>query len=377
VLVVVFVGFLGSLAPAQASHGWAYNSCSWTDCEPSSLHRHTSSGGSVEFTRLGVGRSLVRFERLGALGGSVRVNVTYDTWEDIARICQVVTFWGDGTNEYVEVACFAGWTPSDADYTVLFVDRANDWASFGEGQTAYAVADRPDLALYYPAFATQFNSAGGSVWIEREGVGVWSVHVPGLGLPATAWAQAHSETRAECVVPATWQDGSDLVIRVACADQKGPVDVMFGVGADRDAGGTDEKAASPMAFGLTFSAAKSDTGLTAFLDLERSSAAVADVISFGGEPVGVPTLPLDGVVALHHPWNTGGIFDGWAVQLPWWNGVGGDGVLFATSTEPGYTCTVQGMGLPWGDGEGVPVVCFDHQGGITLTDFTLSYFGHW
>jgi len=148
----------------------------------------------------------VRFPDLGLVGGTVRVTA----YGSGSVACQVQSWAPLGDDQLVWVRCFnnAG-TAVNSRFTVAYTNVQSP----SDGELAYVWASNATATLhtpYTPNLTYQASSGGGNITITRSATGVYSVHMPGLGNPATTHVQ---------VKVASWTNAGG--ISVNCFDTDG------------------------------------------------------------------------------------------------------------------------------------------------------------
>jgi probable HAF family extracellular repeat protein len=91
---------------------------------------------------------------------------------------------------------------------------------------AYAWADSPTAASYTPHPAYAYNSTGGAIHIDRQGVGLYNVSFQGLrgwgaGLSSAVAVTAYGSTTASCSSITYSSSPSSTVVLVGCFDAAG------------------------------------------------------------------------------------------------------------------------------------------------------------
>jgi hypothetical protein len=94
---------------------------------------------------------------------------------------------------------------------------------------AFALADRPTVASYVPAAATQDTPTTANVSITRTGTGRYRVKLPGVGTGAGApMVSAHGPQVAWCTAGPTTRAGGAATVGVNCYDSgSDPLDSAF------------------------------------------------------------------------------------------------------------------------------------------------------
>ncbi|MBM7076574.1 hypothetical protein [Micromonospora humida] len=173
--------------------------------------------------KLAPGRFQVRFPQIGAGARGVPHVTPVDR---AGHYCTVVRWFQSGTDEIVDVQCFApGGTRDDSRFTVLWT------ASSGvlPAGTAHAYVQGGVSGL-----VQSYVSTGAPAALAPLGVGQWSVKLPGVGLAGVlagnvqATAIQPNAAQRRCTVARWGASGTDVLVYVFCFDQAGaPVNTDF------------------------------------------------------------------------------------------------------------------------------------------------------
>ncbi len=122
-----------------------------------------------------IGQVFVRFPKIASRGGVVHVTAVTG---GLPIWCQVQTWRPSGADELVAVRCYQASAgpavPVFAPFTVMYSTSSK--APFPPGRGYGYVHFQPG-----PGIVARFNSAGGTNTVTAGPVGVWIVHMPGLG----------------------------------------------------------------------------------------------------------------------------------------------------------------------------------------------------
>jgi hypothetical protein len=145
---------------------------------PGSDLRFNSTGGTNTVVRNSTGNYTVRMPGLGAtIGGTVLVTA----FGTDSKTCKVTGWGSSGTRLDASVQCHtAAGAVSDSQFTVTYANRLSNLGVTG-AKIGYLWAHDPTSASYTPTSTYSFNSSGGSNTVTRNGVGNYTVHLPGIG----------------------------------------------------------------------------------------------------------------------------------------------------------------------------------------------------
>ena len=170
----------------------------------------------------------IRFPDLGLVGGTVRVTA----YGSGSAACQVQGWAPLGDDQLVWVRCFnnAG-TAINSRFTVAYTNVESP----PDGELAFVWSNNATTTLhtpYTPNLTYQANSAGGNITITRSSTGVYIVHMPGIGNPATTHVQVtpYGSTPARCVTSGWGYNlaGNAQDANVRCFSMDGdPMDSRF------------------------------------------------------------------------------------------------------------------------------------------------------
>ncbi|MFI5937313.1 hypothetical protein [Actinoplanes sp. NPDC051494] len=205
-------------APAAmpVTSGYAYvwaNQPTTGSYVPAAAYSANSTGGVNTVSRLGTGRYIVRMPNLGTFGGVAHATAYGST----DATCQVNQWYVAGTRIDLYVQCNRGTGALlDNRFTASFT---NEPAST---TTGYLWADQPSAASYTPSPTYQWNSAGGTNTVQRQGPGSYVVRLPGLGTTGGhVQVTAYGRSAARCKVVSWGPSGSTQLIRVNCRNAAG------------------------------------------------------------------------------------------------------------------------------------------------------------
>jgi hypothetical protein len=194
---------------------------------PSLPHQFSSSGLNGTVDRNGAGDYEVTLPSVGSTDGTVKVTA----FGGGSTYCKAASWSTVGADEVVDVLCFdAAGTAVDNDFLLVYADDLSVLAN--ERDNGYVLANDAGAALgsaYTPASTERHNSDGGTNTVTRDGVGLYTVTLPGLGNGGfaaanrgTVHATASHTTSKRCEVT-SWSSTvpvfggtSDLVAHVAC-----------------------------------------------------------------------------------------------------------------------------------------------------------------
>jgi hypothetical protein len=207
-----------ALSARRSGFVWSYNATSTYTANSA-----FQSDSNIVINHLTTGHYLVAFPNIGGdLGGNVQVT----TYGGGNQRCKVQDWWSVGTTLDVAVACFTPTaTAVDSLFTASYVSR-ND-APGTEGGYVWAFA--PVNPSYDAASARAWNSTGGSITIQRTGVGTYAVTFAGQGfVGGTVEVSAQGMDSNYCESSGWWPTGADQTVNVSCFSSGGaPSDSMF------------------------------------------------------------------------------------------------------------------------------------------------------
>lgn len=294
----------------------------------------------------------VRFPDLGLTGGTVQVTA----YGSGSVACQVQSWSPLGDDQLVRVRCFdnAG-TAVNSRFTVAYTNVENPV----NGELGYVWSNNaaPTLhSAYTPSPTYQANSGGGTNTITRSSTGVYSVHMPGLGNPATTHVQVtpYGSEPARCVTPG-WGynvagNAQDATVRCYSLDGD-PADTRFT---------------------LTIAAETSILGLKNCCSPDGHSAAYALVFTpevngefdiwapreFSTSPFATPVGNRLGLGRYSVSWQPFISHGPGNVQVTAYSGQ-------STNCKVAY----------WTNADGINVNCFDTDGDAVDSSFTLAFTG--
>lgn len=220
-LAMVFTAASIGAAEAATRVGWV-----WAD-QPNStvaytpLYSYNSAGGAIKIRPQAVGVYEVDFNALyNGSPDNIQVSAygtsgwcMSDGWTHVLKQVQA------------DVKCYnANGALANNMFTLLYQSRNALFGSANRG-LAFLRADEPKVASYTPNAAFQYNSTGAANTIVRNGVGNYSVTIPGLtkvggNVQVTAWSGFDA---MRCKVgPGNWTSGpTGTTINVVCFNKSG------------------------------------------------------------------------------------------------------------------------------------------------------------
>jgi len=331
---------------------WAYvhaNQPTTASYTPRADRRFNSSGATNTVTRSAVGAYRVRIPGMAAGGmphatayGSSPTHCTVPGWGP----------GGPGLDQLVDVRCFTPTgTPTDSQFTVGFVSPRNRFGAYAD-----LWASQPSTPDYNPPIFN-YNSTTTTPAvnrIQRAGVGVYLVWLPGLGPAAdgpsagTAIATATGTTTGWCRASGWGTSGQDVLAVVTCRTASGaPADATF----------TFTYANQLSLLGLpggraAYVLADQETAASSTPDARRQYNSSGELNTIQRTGVGSYTVVLPGLKDF---------------------AAGGEGnVQIGAEDQLRERCQVQAWS-PFGDDIQVYVRCFDHTGAPTDAEFTLAF----
>jgi hypothetical protein len=178
-------------------------------------YSYNSAGGVNTITNTGTGSYRVDFPGLGAVYGG---NVQVTAYGGGNERCNVSSWGSDKMTLQVYVRCF---NPAGAAVNTTFT------ASYGRRrgtpgvEGGYVWADQPSTASYTPSPTYQWNSAGGSITIQRTSVGYYTVTFPGQAFTGGTVEVSGYSSNATCKSAGWGQSGSNQLVYVACYSPTG------------------------------------------------------------------------------------------------------------------------------------------------------------
>jgi hypothetical protein len=210
--------------PFNQEYAFATSQIPTASHTPSGSHFYNRSGGGVSFTRAGTGQYTVHWpgmENVGSDGGAVMASIVSGPGHCKPEL------WSD---TQAEIRCFDETGAAvDANHNALFWKPTE-----GSEGVAYAFADQPTTVSYQPNDHYSHNPAGGSIVIDRTGVGQYEVTWTGYGdtiqylggLTGHPQVSAYGPSSDYCNTGAMHVDGD--TIEVHCFDASGsPTDTRF------------------------------------------------------------------------------------------------------------------------------------------------------
>ena len=222
-------------APASGFWGWAVVR------DPTSSHvisnprdRGSSSGGTVQVLRSGVGQYSVRFAGIDTDDGGNQGIALVTPLASTPRACSVNDWGSNGVRESVSVACFTRTEhPADTPFSLSFLAFRGM-----TGLAAYDWANDPNSASYIPDLNYQYNSTMAKSTIFKDGTGRWRVGFPSLGaVGGNVQVNAYGSSPEACRVVSFGTSAGDENVHVFCNDLPGgPTDTRYTVLWERGMG---------------------------------------------------------------------------------------------------------------------------------------------
>lgn len=209
-----------SQALASGSYGWVWADKLTGDYDPSTLYSFNSAEGTNRIEHQGEGRYRVELPELGGDGGNVQVTA----YGNDATRCKVES-WGktlEGAMSVLVRCHTAQGTAKNSQFVAsYFRPSAND-------QGAFVWASKETTASYSASATYSWNSEGGTNTVEREGIGLYSVYLPGQSTEGNAAVTAYGSGAEHCKVRSWTSSSGGVRVRVACFAATGSaVDTKF------------------------------------------------------------------------------------------------------------------------------------------------------
>ncbi|MCB9879337.1 MAG: hypothetical protein H6835_17215 [Planctomycetes bacterium] len=236
-LTLTGASFAYAADPADEAVAWAWSNVSSPSAEylPSLNYQHTPTGELVTIQRVGLGRYRVD---LGQIPGTGAFHVTaFGTNSNTA----VVESWGGIGRTVGYVSTFdASGNHVDSRFNVHYRQGGAD-----SDRAAYCWANDASAASYTPNLNWQWNGNRGDITIDRLGVGVYRVTIPGLStalsseggnVQVSPYAGGSPASPVYAKV-STWSaSGADMIVNVRTFDVSGaPSDERFVMSYHQDA----------------------------------------------------------------------------------------------------------------------------------------------
>jgi hypothetical protein len=208
--------YLVSAAQRLYGYVWA-NQPTTASYTPSAPYQRNSTGLANTIARIAVGRYAVTFTNLawwGGNGGTVDVTA----YGAAADACKVGSWGPSGADLVVYVNCFdSAGAPADA-----YFDAAYTRPVGNPGHLAYVWANSPTSASYTPSALYQYNSTGATNTITRSGLGLYRLHLPGLGAASgTVKVTAYGSASTQCKVVNWYPVGTEQDVNIRCFSAAG------------------------------------------------------------------------------------------------------------------------------------------------------------
>jgi hypothetical protein len=190
---------------------------------PPSAYRYNTTHGTNEVVRNGVGSYQVRLPGLGVAAGNVQVSA-YGSNDR----CKVSSWNPNGADEFIAVRCYSpADVAADSRFTASFTSVVGAPAA---RQLAYAWVDHPEALTSTPAAAYQYDSAGGTLTVDRFAAGEYTVRVPGIIDPSSSDVQvtAYGAGAGYCKSLGWGRNAKHMDVAIACyAGDGSPSDQRF------------------------------------------------------------------------------------------------------------------------------------------------------
>lgn len=212
--------------PGEIGYAWA-NQPSALSYTPSTTYQFNSTGAVNTIARNNIGNYTVVMPGLGAASAG-HVKVTAYGFDDSSN-CKVGSWSQNLGNRTINVLCFtAAGAPVDTYYTVTYVNNIGILGVPGAA-SAYVWANQPTASPYTPSTFYQFNSTGALNTITRNGIGFYTVHLPGLAVNnGHVQATAYGGSTDRCKVTSWYAVGGELLVNILCTNPAGtPVDTYY------------------------------------------------------------------------------------------------------------------------------------------------------
>ncbi|MEU8133447.1 RNA polymerase sigma factor [Streptodolium elevatio] len=193
--------------PGNAESNWTYGS--W--------RLGAQSGRKAQVTHVATGRHVITLPDTGAPGGVAHAAV--NVFSDTGASCQTVSWWQQGVDEAVEVACFDRFgAPADVPFTGMFLGGTQNGPNTLGVSRGYVHASDAAAGRQEPAPASRQNTGA----VTRTGTGSYTMAVP----PGTSTAQVTPVGNAARHCAVTGLGGGTASI--ACTTYAGaPADTGF------------------------------------------------------------------------------------------------------------------------------------------------------
>lgn len=207
----------GSAGGDREGYAWAEQPAA-TRYAPSPLYSAATGGGAVRVERRAAGSYSVHFGALApAAGATPHAQVT--AYGPGPGHCGLGPLAGAGADLVADVRCFdASQAPADRRFSILALPLAR-------------AASRVATATFDLRRARGFNSAGGTIAVDRLGPGSFALRLGGLGGPGpggTVQVSAAGGHAGSCKVERWSAFGADFEARIACRSAAGaPADTPF------------------------------------------------------------------------------------------------------------------------------------------------------
>jgi len=179
------------------------------------------SYGGGTLASSGAGQYQVTFPGFGdGLDSDVQISAVDYFAEASPHYCTSAGWGSDGTNVTAYVDCFdATGALANGDFAVFYEART---AAPSSGYIAFAWANQPTTANYFPDADYAFNSSGRTIDILRTGVGAYVVAFDGAPTKGNPMVTAYGSSAAHCEV-ADWvkNGGYGVEVYVRCFNGAG------------------------------------------------------------------------------------------------------------------------------------------------------------
>jgi hypothetical protein len=228
---------MASVEPAVAVYRWGWVTVRNTAVgmvTPSASDRGNSAGQRNTVRHYGNGKYLVMMRGIGSPAGNGSGGVPLVSAIGGTKLCSIDTWYGDGTNERIQLSCYtrAG-VPAASKFSLSFV--ATDGG--GTAKLGYVDVDGGSANTNY-----SYNAGGGSITVVHSGTGSYHVAFGGLNASSgnvqvssavgitfsPAGIPQNPNGPAVCNTLGWGMEGSDLGIDILCATPGGDLeDTVF------------------------------------------------------------------------------------------------------------------------------------------------------
>jgi len=229
VLVFALAGSATGQAASKVGWLWADQPNASNQYTPNSVYSFNSAGGAITVKPISTGFYEVI---LGKLYSSSPSNVQVSAF-GTNGYC-VSAGWGgedSGKSALMGVRCFnAAGLPANSYFTLLYQDRHGSFGGSAKG-FAFLWADQPTASNYTPNANYNYNSTATLNTVTRNGVGNYTVVIPGLskqGGDVQVTGYSTTATPVRCKSAGWGSFGSGTLANVVCFDGTGaPADALY------------------------------------------------------------------------------------------------------------------------------------------------------